>query len=110
MDHTSDTIYASFPIKKTSSDNLKECQIIIWTTTPWTIPANKALAYNENLKYLIIQILGESKLLNSKIIVAKELLESFVKECNIKDYKILNEVSGNSFQGTICKHPFFDIG
>tara|TARA_Y100000590_G_scaffold28487_1_gene31916 strand:+ start:3278 stop:6001 length:2724 start_codon:yes stop_codon:yes gene_type:complete len=110
MDHTSDTIYASFPIKKTNSDNLKDCQIIIWTTTPWTIPANKALAYNENLKYLIIQILDESKLLNSKIIVAKELLESFVKECNIKDYKILNEVSGNSFQGTICKHPFFDIG
>ena len=42
-------------------------------------------------------------------IVAKELLESFVKECNIKDYKVLTEISGNSFQGTICKHPFFPV-
>ncbi len=110
MDHTSDTIYVSFPIKKTNFEELNDCEIIIWTTTPWTIPANKALAFNENLKYLIIKILDKNQFLNSKIIVAKELLDSFIKECNITDYKVLNEVSGDAFQGTICKHPFFDIG
>ena len=110
MDHTSDTIYTSFPIKKTNLNELKDCQIIIWTTTPWTIPANKALAYNENLKYLVIHLLGDNQFLNSKIVIAKELLESFIKECNIEKYKILNEIPGKVFQGTICKHPFFDIG
>ena len=39
MDHISDTIYTSFPIKKTSNKSLGGCEIIIWTTTPWTIPA-----------------------------------------------------------------------
>ena len=53
MDHTSDTIYASFPVKKTQYNQLEGCEIIIWTTTPWTIPANKALAFNKSLKYLI---------------------------------------------------------
>jgi isoleucyl-tRNA synthetase len=56
QDHKSDTIYAAFTVK---SSNLKELvgnDIIIWTTTPWTIPANKALAYNESLDYLLIQI------------------------------------------------------
>ena len=110
MDHTSDTIYTSFPIKKTNLNELKDCQIIIWTTTPWTIPANKALAYNENLKYLVIHLLGDNQFLNSKIVIAKELLESFIKECNIEKYEILNEIPGKVFQGTICKHPFFDIG
>ena len=110
MDHTSDTIYTSFPIKKTNLNELKDCQIIIWTTTPWTIPANKALAYNENLKYLVIHLLDDNQFLNSKIVIAKELLESFIKECNIEKYKILNEIPGKVFQGTICKHPFFDIG
>ena len=52
MDHTSDTIYTSFLIKKTNSKELNNCEIIKWTTTPWTIPANKALAYNQNLNYL----------------------------------------------------------
>ena len=45
-DHTSNTIYASFKIKKTDKDFLKEGNVIIWTTTPWTIPVNRALAYN----------------------------------------------------------------
>ena len=110
MDHVSDTIYASFPIKKTNLNELKECSIVIWTTTPWTIPANKALAYNENLKYLIIQIQDENQFKNLKIVIAKDLLVSVIKDCNIEKYKILNEISGKDFAGTICKHPFFDIG
>ena len=59
MDHVSDTIYVSFKIKKTKITFLKDCEVIIWTTTPWTIPANKALAYNENLQYLILEVNGQ---------------------------------------------------
>ena len=47
MDHTSDTIYVSFPVKQTKTKDLQNTEVIIWTTTPWTIPANKALAYNQ---------------------------------------------------------------
>ena len=46
QDHRSDTIYACFPIKSSNIKEIKDSSIVIWTTTPWTIPANKALAYN----------------------------------------------------------------
>ena len=68
--HTSNTIYTSFEIKKTDKDFLKGTKIIIWTTTPWTIPANKALAYNESLDYLLIKLNDEGDFKNKQIIVA----------------------------------------
>ena len=55
-DHTSNTIFASFKVKNTKKDFLKDANIIIWTTTPWTIPANKALAYNKDIEYSLIEI------------------------------------------------------
>tara|TARA_B100000965_G_scaffold393143_1_gene403561 strand:+ start:976 stop:3699 length:2724 start_codon:yes stop_codon:yes gene_type:complete len=110
MDHISDTIYVSFEIKKTDEKDLEGSQIVIWTTTPWTIPANKALAYNENLKYLILELEDDNEFKNNKIVIAKDLLESFTKECNIERFKILKELPGKVFKGVICKHPFFDIG
>ena len=110
MDHTSDTIYVCFSIKKTDLKELQGCQIVIWTTTPWTIPANKALAYNDNLKYVVLEIEDDNDFKKNKVVVAKELLEPFVKECNIEKYKVIKELSGKAFEGVICKHPFSDIG
>ena len=110
LDHTSDTIYASFPIKKSKLADLNNCEIIIWTTTPWTIPANKALAYNNSLNYLIVEIDDEGDFKGRKIVVVKNLLESVIKECKIENHKILKEISGKEFSGTICNHPFFKIG
>ncbi len=110
LDHASDTIYASFPIKKSKLADLNNCEIIIWTTTPWTIPANKALAYNNSLNYLIVEIDDEGDFKGRKIVVVKDLLESVIKECKIENHKILKEISGKEFSGTICNHPFFKIG
>ena len=110
MDHTSDTIYASFPIKKTNLKDLKDCEIIIWTTTPWTIPANKALAFNQGLNYLILEIKDDNDFKNKKIIVAKDLFETVIKECKIENYKKIKEFSGKEFSGTVCSHPFLGIG
>jgi len=110
LDHTSDTIYTSFPIKKTNLKDLNGCEIIIWTTTPWTIPANKALAFNKSLNYLILQIKDDSDFKNKKIIIAKDLFETVIKDCKIKNYKKIKEFLGKEFSGTICSHPFLEIG
>ena len=110
MDHTSDTIYVSFSIKKTDLKDLEDCEIVIWTTTPWTIPANRALAFNESLKYLILKLEDDNEFKNKKIVVCKDLLEAFIKDCNIEKYKILKELNGKNFKGVICKHPFYDNG
>ena len=110
QDHKSDTIYASFPVKTSNLEDLNDCEIIIWTTTPWTIPANKALAYNESLDYLLIQISDDGDFKNKKIIIAEGLLDSVINECSIKEYLKLKKFKGKDFKGTICNHPFFELG
>jgi isoleucyl-tRNA synthetase len=109
QDHKSDTIYAAFTVV---SSNLKELvgnDIIIWTTTPWTIPANKALAYNESLDYLLIEI-EEGVFRDKKIVVADALLKSVLKECNISKYNKIKNFKGKEFKDTICSHPFISLG
>ncbi len=110
MDHKSDTIYAAFNIKKSKNEKLLNTQIIIWTTTPWTIPANRALAYNENLKYVIIKIEDQSDFKDKQIIVAEDLLKSLIEDCNIKKFTKVLTLLGKEFEGTICGHPFSKIG
>ena len=109
-DHKSDTIYASFKVKKSKINKLKKSEIIIWTTTPWTIPANKALAYNRSLKYLVIKIEDETDFKDRQIVIAEALLKSVLEECGIKKYIKVCEFSGKDFEGTICSHPFSKIG
>ena len=110
QDHKSDTIYTAFNVKSSKLKDIEGSDIIIWTTTPWTIPANKALAYNQALEYLLIKINDEGDFQDKQIIIAKALLESVVKECNLKNYEILNTFLGKELEGTICKHPFFELG
>ena len=105
MDHISDTVYTSFPIKKTSNKSLEGCEIIIWTTTPWTIPANKALAYNKDISYQIIKIEDDGDFKNKKIVIAHDLLETVLKECEIKKFEKLDKLSGKEFKNVICSHP-----
>ncbi len=110
QDYKSDTIYVSFSVKSSKINEINNSDIIIWTTTPWTIPANKALAYNESLDYLVIKILDEGEYCNRKIVVAEALLESVIKDCKIQNFENLKRFKGKDFEGTVCNHPFFNIG
>ena len=110
QDHKSDTIYTSFKVKSADSKDLAGSEIVIWTTTPWTIPANKALAFNESLDYVILDIKDESDFKNRKIVIADALLESVVKECDLKNYKQIHKFKGKEFKNTICSHPFLNLG
>ena len=110
LDHKSDTIFAAFQVKKSKIDKLKNSEIIIWTTTPWTIPANKALAYNNNLKYVMIKIEDETDFRDKQIVVAEDLLKSILENCKIKKFKKVLTFLGKDFGGTICSHPFSEIG
>ncbi len=110
QDHKSDTIYTSFLIKTSKLKDLVGSEIIIWTTTPWTIPANKALAYNEALNYIQLELNDDSDFKNRKIIVAETLLQSVINDCKIKNYKKIKTFKGKELEDTICNHPFLDLG
>ena len=109
LDHTSNTIYVAFKIKETKKEFLKEASIVIWTTTPWTIPANKALAFNSSIEYSVLEIEDLEFFKEKKIVVAKNLIPSIVKECNINNYKELKNFKGSEFEGVICSHPFIKM-
>ncbi len=109
--HISNTIYASFEIKNTKKDFLKNTHIIIWTTTPWTIPVNRALAYNKKIKYSLIQLGKDiSNFENKKIVIASDLVSKVSEDCNFKEFKILKEFNGDELENTICSHPLVNMG
>ena len=110
QDHKSDTIYTSFKVRSSNLESLVGAEVLIWTTTPWTIPANKALAFNETLDYTIVEINDEGDFKNRKIVIADALLDSVVKECELKNYKKIFKFNGKDFKNTICSHPFLNIG
>jgi isoleucyl-tRNA synthetase len=110
QEHKSDTIYAAFSVKKSDLKDLEGTEVIIWTTTPWTIPANRALAYNEALDYQIIQIEDDGDFKSKKIVIAEALLDSVIKNCDIKSYKEIKKFKGKEFKNTICNHPFLNLG
>ena len=103
IDKKSTSIYVAFKVKKTDLDFLRDAYCVIWTTTPWTIPANRAISYSKKFRYCLIQT--ESK----KIVIAKDLVENFVATTKISA-NILREFDGEILQNTICSHPFVGQG
>ena len=101
-DHKSPSIYVKFPIKDSKGKVPNDAFFVIWTTTPWTIPANKAICLNPNFTYCLLKV-GEEKW-----IVGKPLLELFVKDAGISDYEILEEYSGADLEYITCTHPLWE--
>ncbi len=104
-EHKSITIWVAFPMKKGPLENAK---VVIWTTTPWTIPSNRALAYGE-FEYTAIKITEVSEKSKAKIgdtlIVAKDLCEKFCADAGITAFENVKTLKGFEFKGAICQHP-----
>lgn len=77
---------------------------VIWTTTPWTLPASRGIALNETVEYQLVQI-------NDKecLILAAELVESVMKRADITDWTILGSCHGKDLELLRFKHPFLDF-
>ena len=109
-DKTSNSIFVRFPIHRTFNPALKGADIVIWTTTPWTIPANRAIAYNDDLNYTVLVATDteeESKIvIGSKLVLATDLLASATAAMGITAYDVIDTLTGIELQGTLCFHPF----
>ena len=106
-DHKSNTIYAKFPLQEKFED-FDDVKIIIWTTTPWTIPCNRALAYNSNYEYSLVEIDQDSE--KEHVVLATKLLGEVLKSCEISKFKILKSFSGSILKNRKCFHPFKNYG
>ena len=113
-DRTSSIVYVKFKITKSKIQDLIGSAIIIWTTTPWTIPGNRALAFGNDLEYELIEIEKVSNdslaKVNDKIVIAEKLKNIVSKECGIVEFKTIKKFNGNDLKETVCEHPFKNIG
>jgi isoleucyl-tRNA synthetase len=124
-DHTSHSIYVKFPFgaaheahnqrpmspevswtasperRAEISQLLDGASLVIWTTTPWTLPANVALSVHPDFVYTLIDSPAHGRLL-----VAKELLENFVQASELGEYSVLSEVLGKELDQLPTRHPF----
>jgi isoleucyl-tRNA synthetase len=109
LDHTSTTVWVRFKVTKTSRPDLNDASVVIWTTTPWTLPANRAIAFGAEFDYAVVEVLqtmGESLAkVGEKVVLAKALLTEVAKDAGIADYKVLAEFTGDALAGTVCAHP-----
>ncbi|RMF98561.1 MAG: isoleucine--tRNA ligase [Candidatus Schekmanbacteria bacterium] len=106
-DHTSLSVYVKFPIpaeeeKISKLLNGKEASCLIWTTTPWTLPANLAIAVHPDYEYSLIE------LDENVILLAKELIPTLLQKMNKISYNTLHTWKGKELEGIKCKHPFYD--
>ncbi len=111
-DHKSITIFVRFPVVKTDNAALEGTSIVIWTTTPWTIPGNRAIAASSKIEYGIYEVgeLGEhSKAVpGEKIVLADALAESVRTAARIESWERVGDAG--DVLGTICAHPFAGSG
>lgn len=105
-DKDSTSVYVKFPLKSNFDllDKYKEEKsIIIWTTTPWTLPANVAVAVKSGIKYSAVKVKDEI------YILASDLVETALKEFGVDRYEVLFEVDGSKLEHFVLRHPFTDF-
>ena len=112
--HTSRSIYVAFHVRKLSKtlqSKLKRYMpslwAAIWTTTPWTIPANLAIAVNPELDYAVVEPSANSNIAQQFILVAVDAVDRLSATLNT-ELKILATFKGKELEGCIYKHPLFD--
>ncbi|GBE13619.1 isoleucine--tRNA ligase [bacterium BMS3Bbin14] len=106
-DHASPSIYVKFPVADDLADVAPELAgrrvlVLIWTTTPWTLPANMAVAFHPDFVYAAVEVGSEVWIL------AAELVESCLQTFGISDYKVLATFSARALEGRKCRHPFME--
>ncbi len=101
----SDAIYVAFPVVRDPKGifaNAPNPAILIWTTTPWTIPANLALAVHPELDYALVATDGKTWVL------VRELVPATMETLGVKEYRVLTTVKGSELEGVVARHPIFE--
>lgn len=111
-DITSPAIYVKFrvthPLNKFNS-TLTNLSFIIWTTTPWTLVANKAVCLHPKFDYDVVRVSQEGKS-DEHWIIAQALVAACMKEFGIETYNVVQTDKGADFEGVLCQSPFLPYG
>jgi len=107
-DHTSITIWVKFPVVTASRPALDGARVVIWTTTPWTMPGNRAVAYGAGIEYAVVEVetapasgLAQA---GERLVVARPLLDQVARDSGCT-FRVLATLTGEDLAGTVCHHP-----
>lgn len=101
QDKQSISIYFAFPLVD-AKDELKDAELLIWTTTPWTLPGNLAVSVHPRFEYVLIETTGK------KYVLARSLLDPIKKLLGWQDVKILKSYTGSELEHMTYRHVLFD--
>ena len=108
-DHTSTTIWVRFPVIQAPLPELQGAAVVIWTTTPWTMPGNRAVAAGEEIDYALLHVDavadGSRARIGEKLLVALTLLPQFCTDVGIATHHVLHVFKGAALAGIVCAHP-----
>jgi isoleucyl-tRNA synthetase len=82
--------------------NLAKISAVIWTTTPWTLPANEAIAVHPEFEYALV------KANDRYLILAEALVDNVMQRYGISDYQVVGKTLGKNLENVLCQHPFLD--
>ncbi len=100
MDKESTSVYVAFQAE--DAGELKDAWFVIWTTTPWTLPANLAVSVHPRFIYQVVSVRGV------RYVVGKSLLPALAEAFGWDDYDVLEEYTGKELEGMTYRHPLFD--
>ncbi|MCY7295940.1 isoleucine--tRNA ligase [Alteromonas sp. a30] len=117
-DKTSPAIDVAFPVVNEAEflskfhhpeghDGEGQIAVAIWTTTPWTLPANRAVSVNPRLEYVLVQVEDEGN--KHRLVVATDLMKDCMDRFGIERYHALGHASGADIENLRIKHPFYDF-
>lgn len=107
FDASTPSIYVKFPLKDDLSTELpalagKDVFVVIWTTTPWTLPANLGIALHPDFEYVAVDVGG-----GAVYVLARDLVETCMQSFGITDYSIIGDIDPKTLEKKRCGHPLY---
>ena len=108
-EHKSITVWVKFPVIKTNIPALEGANIVIWTTTPWTLPSNRGVAFGKDMDYAVYEIKEVAEdsraQIGDKIALSVALAEDVKEKAKITSWEQVASFKGAEIEGTVCHHP-----
>jgi isoleucyl-tRNA synthetase len=107
-DHTSDWVFVAFPVRGASA------RVVIWTTTPWTLPGNRAISYSHKIAYGLFRVIAAPEnnwaKAGDEFILADKLAEEVFKAAKVEAFEKVRAVEAQELGGLTCDHPLKKLG
>jgi isoleucyl-tRNA synthetase len=113
-DYTSDTVWVKFPVVSPAHGALATACIVIWTTTPWTLPGNRAISFSSKISYGLYKVTGAPAdnwaRTGDVLILADALAESVFKQARVTAYEKVRDLPAETLDAVECAHPLKGFG